>query len=119
MKFVDLVRDAHGCVLPDAATHCLGPVGDDVAYDVYLWDWEIRLLVLVPALAVVGLQMAANQPVDPRVYKVRPQDAIAHALAAFDVQPREVRTYLQGRFGPMLPKARELAARWWVRMDVR
>ena len=114
MKFVDLVREAPGCVLPDAGTHCLGPVGDDVAYDVYLWDWQVCIRVPLPAMTVAVAQTAGGVPVNPTVYKVRPQDAIAYALASFDVQPQAVQAHLRGRFAALLPRARELAARYWA-----
>lgn len=108
-----LVKEAHGCVLPECSTHFVEDLESDFLYDVYLWDWGVTITVPLRAEWVVNHLVAQGLEVQPNLYKVRPQDAVAYALTTYSIQPKPVRDYLQSRFGKMLNQARDLAHSYW------
>lgn len=117
-ELAKLIYEAHGCKTPDVGTHFIDDLETDVLYDVYLWDWDVKILVPMPAMTVAMMQALEGQPIDLRAVKVRPIDAIAYALATYLTQPTPVRDYLKGRFGPTMRKARDLAGKHWEGMVV-
>lgn len=126
-SFPELVRTAHGCVLPDVATHCVEDAGDVIHYDVYLLDWNVRIEVPMPVSGVVAHLFVMDETLDEHVdldplirrYKVRALEAVAHALCMFENQPIAVQQHLRSRFGPMLDRARRMGREWWRQTTVR
>lgn len=126
-NFPELIKTAHGCVMPDVATHCIEDAGELIHYDVYLLDWNIRIEVPMPEVAVIGHVFVLHPEVDEhtdlapflRGYKVRAVEAIAYALVTFEQQPHAVRQHLEMRFGPMLETARKLGRDWWNGTQVK
>lgn len=114
MKLAQLVQEAHGCSMPEASSHYLEDLGSDFLYDVYLWDWGVKITVPVPA-SFVGFWMKGD--VCPPKFQVRAQDAVAYGLVTYGTQSQSVRDYLKGRFGPMLNQARTMAFDYWKGME--
>ena len=116
--FGRLVREAHGCKMPDASTHYIEDLERDILYDVYLWDWGVVITVPFPAKSALMMQAMEEKPLNERLYQVRPIDAIAYALASYSTQPEPVRAYLRGRFGGMLKQARSMGSDHWMEVEL-
>lgn len=113
MKLHNLIREAHGCAMPTVATHFVEDLGDDILYDVYLWDFGVKISVPFRGVWIASMQELERVEFNPKTYKVRAQDAVAYALMTYNTQPEPVREYLRGRFGPKLREARGMAHGYW------
>lgn len=123
-KFAQLTTEAHAGRLPDAATLFLEDIGSDILYEVHLFGWGVSWTVPMPAKSIDAYLLLGDESLldddnewdlKTRTFKVPVLDALAYALAAFDVQKQPVKDYLLGRYGPLLKEARALGNERWTK----
>lgn len=120
-----LINEAHGCAVPRTRSHFIDQQDSCYRYAVTLADFEVTITVPLPRFSVILHLDRLHEAFTPEMpferleayitnYQPRPTEAISYALATFNSQPALVRTYLEGRFGPLLSKARKLGVAWWA-----
>ena len=119
----DLIQESHG---GNPLTRCAFIDEQDAAYrySVTVVSHGVTIVVPLPKFSVLTHLDLMHEAVSPDMhkehleayvhdYKPRTVVAISYALATYNSQHGFVRSYLEGRFGPLLDKARKLGADWW------
>ncbi|HEB53419.1 MAG TPA: hypothetical protein ENI87_09220 [bacterium] len=126
-EYFNLLREAHGCELPEAHSTWLGWSYPFFEYVVQLPQWGVTIKVLLPNLAVAMHLSVLHEAFGPDLprehaefyfsrYQVLVCDALTFALFDYGEQPSAVQLHLRERFGPMLGVAREAATREWAQV---